>query len=38
MHKLENKAEEIMKVNQRRWEIEECFRIIKSEFKARPIV
>ena len=37
MHKLENKAEEIMKVNQRRWEIEECFRIIKSEFKARPV-
>ena len=37
MHKLENKAEEIIKVNQRRWEIEECFRIIKSEFKARPV-
>ncbi len=37
MHKLEDKAEEIIKVNQRRWEIEECFRIIKSEFKARPV-
>jgi len=28
---------EIIKVNQRRWEIEECFRIMKSEFKARPV-
>ena len=34
---LEDEAEEIIKVNQRRWEIEECFRIIKSEFKARPV-
>ena len=34
---LENEAEEIIKVNQRRWEIEESFRIMKSEFKARPV-
>ena len=34
---LEDGAEEIIKVNKRRWEIEECFRIMKSEFKARPV-
>ena len=34
---LEDEAEEIIKVNQRRWEIEESFRIMKSEFKARPV-
>lgn len=34
---LEDDASEIIKVNRRRWEIEECFRIIKSEFKARPV-
>jgi transposase len=34
---LEDGAEEIIKVNQRRWEIEESFRIMKSEFKARPV-
>ena len=34
---LEDGAEEIIKVNQRRWEIEECFRIMKSEFKVRPV-
>ncbi|AHF08908.1 MULTISPECIES: IS1634 family transposase [Dehalobacter] len=33
---LEDEAAAIIKVNQRRWEIEECFRIMKSEFKARP--
>ena len=27
----------ILAVNKRRWEIEECFRIMKSEFKARPV-
>ena len=27
----------IIKINQRRWEIEECFRIMKTEFKARPV-
>ena len=34
---LNDNAEEIIKVNQRRWEIEESFRIMKSEFKARPV-
>jgi transposase len=34
---LESSAEEIIKINKRRWEIEECFRIMKSEFKARPV-
>lgn len=34
---LEESPKEIIKVNQRRWEIEECFRIMKSEFKARPV-
>jgi transposase len=34
---LEDDASEIIKVNQKRWEIEECFRIMKSEFKARPV-
>jgi transposase len=34
---LEDDASEIVKVNKRRWEIEECFRIMKYEFKARPV-
>lgn len=34
---LEDDASTIIKVNKRRWEIEECFRIMKSEFKARPV-
>ena len=34
---LEDAAPDIIKVNHRRWEIEECFRIMKSEFKARPV-
>jgi len=34
---LEDDAEEIIKVNERRWQIEECFRIMKSEFRARPV-
>lgn len=34
---LEDDANDIIKVNKRRWEIEECFRIMKSEFKARPV-
>lgn len=29
--------EMLLKVNARRWEIEECFRIMKTEFKARPV-
>jgi transposase len=34
---LEDPAPAIIKINHRRWEIEECFRIMKSEFKARPV-
>ncbi|MBP2034207.1 transposase [Clostridium algifaecis] len=34
---LEDEASAIIKVNQKRWEIEECFRIMKTEFKARPV-
>ena len=34
---LEDDPSQIIKVNHRRWEIEECFRIMKSEFKARPV-
>jgi transposase len=33
---LEDDVSAIVKVNHRRWEIEECFRIMKHEFKARP--
>lgn len=34
---LEDDVSVIISVNKRRWEIEECFRIMKSEFKARPV-
>ncbi len=34
---LEDNIEEILKINHRRWEIEENFRIMKSEFEARPV-
>jgi Transposase len=34
---LEDDINDIIYVNQRRWEIEETFRIMKSEFKARPV-
>lgn len=34
---LEDDVSSIIKVNRRRWEIEESFRIIKSEFRARPV-
>ena len=30
-------VKEIIRVNKRRWEIEESFRILKTEFKARPV-
>ena len=30
-------VDEIIKINQKRWEIEECFRIMKTDFKARPV-
>ena len=34
---LEYDVAGIIKINQKRWEIEECFRIMKTELKARPI-
>jgi transposase len=34
---LEDDATKIVKINHRRWEIEECFRIMKTDFKARPV-
>lgn len=34
---LEDEPETIVKVNKRRWEIEECFRIMKTDFEARPV-
>lgn len=34
---LEDDISEIIKVNKRKWEIEESFRILKSDFKARPV-
>lgn len=34
---LEDNPIEIIKVNHKRWEIEESFRIMKSEFDARPV-
>lgn len=30
-------VEQIVRINRKRWEIEECFRIMKTEFKARPV-
>jgi len=34
---MEGCVGDIVKVSKGRWEIEECFRIMKSEFKARPV-
>lgn len=34
---LNDEAQSIVKINKRRWEIEECFRIMKSDFEARPV-
>ena len=34
---LEDDVSSIVEINKRRWEIEESFRIMKSEFKARPV-
>ena len=34
---LEDKAEAIVRINHKRWEIEECFRIMKTEFKTIPV-
>lgn len=33
---LEDEPPKIAKINHRRWEIEECFRIMKTDFKSRP--
>ena len=33
---LEDDVATIISINQKRWQIEECFRIMKSEFQARP--
>ena len=30
-------VEEIIRINKKRWEIEECFRIMKTNFRARPV-
>ena len=34
---LEDNISDIIKINKRRWEIEESFRLLKSDFKARPV-
>ena len=34
---LDGQVKEVINVNKGRWEIEECFRIMKSEFKSRPV-
>lgn len=34
---LDNSIEEIIEINKQRWKIEDCFRLLKTEFKARPV-
>ena len=34
---LDDSVNSIVKANKRRWEIEECFRIMKTDFEARPV-
>ena len=34
---LEDDAPAITEINHNRWEIEECFRLLKTDFKARPV-
>ena len=34
---LDDSISSIVKANKRRWEIEECFRIMKTDFEARPV-
>ena len=34
---LDDAPQDIIRLNQRRWEIEESFRIMKTEFEARPV-
>ena len=33
----DDSPEEIIRISERRWQIEECFRIMKTEFSARPV-
>lgn len=34
---IEGDVEQIIAINKRRWQIEECFRIMKTDFEARPV-
>lgn len=34
---LDDEADDILKVSEGRWQIEECFRIMKTDFSARPV-
>ena len=34
---LDDNVSEILSISEKRWQIEECFRIMKTEFEARPI-
>lgn len=34
---IDDDIDEIIKINKRRWQIEQCFRIMKTDFKARPV-
>lgn len=34
---LENDIEEIININKQRWKIESCFRLMKTDFEARPV-
>ena len=33
---LDDNVSEILSISEKRWQIEECFRIMKTEFEARP--
>jgi len=34
---LDDTVSDILKISEKRWEIEECFRIMKTDFEARPV-
>lgn len=34
---LNDNVSKVIEINKRRWEIEECFRIMKTDFEARPV-
>ena len=34
---MDDEVDDILKVSEGRWQIEECFRIMKTDFSARPI-